>query len=1048
MKLTEIAVDRPITTSMIVSIVIVISTVSLSRLPIDLMPDVSLPNLSVSVSYPGATPEEIETLVTRPIEEAMGSVQNVEEMETESEEESASIRLRFLWGTDLNEAANDVRQRLDRIRGRLPDDVEPPVLYKFDFNQTPVFRMGMFSDSMDQAELRYLAEHTIKPRLERRGGVASVTVGGGRVREIQVNLLQEKIDALELSPGNIVAAIRAENINMPAGEIYQASTRLAMRTKGQFVRPEEFGDIVVATRDGVPIYLRDVADVRDGYEELRSIERIDDLPGISLAVYKQSGSNTVAVADDAIDELEAIRADYPFIQFVTLYDSAKFIRNAIDNVRTAALSGAVLAVLILLLFLRDLRATLIIASAIPVSVMASFTLIYFNDFTLNIVSFGGLALGVGLLVDSSIVVLENIFRHREAGEDARTAAIAGTREVSTAIIASTLTTLVVFLPLLFLSGASSIMFTQLAYVVAFSLFCSLMVSLTLIPTLARRLLKVESLDATPDETFFHKMYRLSEYFFAWIEERYRAVLHVALRHRVTVVTVSCALFAASLPIYQLLGFEYMPEADEGEVRVFGRMAPGTRVETMDETFKTLENIVKREVGEHVEHIATRLGSGASFRTSSTNIGSMEIVLKPVEERSMSSDEVADVIRKATSEVPGVRVYARASGGLWIFRMLSPDGEEVRVEIFGYDREEGMKVAEKVRERLETIDGITGAQISRSEPQPEVALEVDRFKAAEAGFTVTDVGQNIRTNFGGEIATRFREGGEEYDVRVRLAETDRQTMKDLSGHWLTNDAGERIPASNFLEPTRTAGPTEIERKNQQRYLTVDADLEPGYALGNVMKDVERELRAIDMPPDFTLNYGGEYEEQQKSFRELVMGIILAIVLVYMVMAAQFESMTQPLIIMFAIPFATIGVLLMLWTTGTTMSVQSMLGIIVLVGIVVNNAIVLVDFINGMRREQGIELHEAVEQGGRRRLRPILMTTLTTTLALVPMAMGLGSGGELQAPMARVVIGGMLTSTLITLVLIPILYTSFEEFLERRRQKKGATEPAIDATPVAK
>ncbi len=1031
MKLTEVAVDRPITTSMIVGIVVVISIVSLSRLPIDLMPDVSFPQISVNVTYRGATPEEIETLIARPLEEAMGSVENVKSIRTTAREESARVRLEFAWGTNLDEAANDVRSKLDRMRNSFPEEVEPPVLYKFDVNQNSIMGFGIASSTMPLSEVRYLAEHQLAQRLERLPGVASAQVGGSQIREIQVNLSREKLESLLLTPQQIVQSIRAENINLPAGEVFSGETQLVMRTQGQMTDPSEFEDIVVATRDGVPIYLRDVAEVVDGLEELRRVERVDGSPAVTLRVYRQSRGNTVAVAAAATREMEKIQREYPQLTVLKLYDSSKFIKNAIDNVRRSALFGSLLAVIILFVFLRDIRATLIIASSIPVSVMASFSLIYFSDFTLNIVSFGGLALGVGLLVDSSIVVLENIYRHRESGQDARSAAIEGTQEVSMAIVASTLTTLVVFLPLLFLSGSASVMFTQLAYVVAFSLACSLIVSLTLIPTLARRLLHVESLERTSSESLVHKIYRVSEEMLKRLEQAYRRVLHFALAHRLVVVTVSCALLAASLPLYKTLGSEYMPSADEGEVRVYGTMAPGTRLEAFDEAFTELERIAHETLGDDIKHINTRFGMSSWFQSSGSNSGRMEVELVDASLRTRTSEEAAKELRAKIGNIPGLRANARPGGGMWMMKQFSPNGERISVEIRGHDQTVAMGLAEEVKRRLEAIEGVMDPNLRDAEGRPEIGLLIDRFKAAEAGFTVTTVAEAIRINFGGEVATRYREGGEEYDVRVRLQEKDRQSVKDLRTQWLTTPSGERVPASNFLREVRTSGPLEIERKNQERVLTVAADLDPEYSLGNVMAEVEKSMREIPMPDGFSLVYGGEYEEQKKSHRELMLGLALAILLVYMVMAAQFESFLQPFIIMFSIPFATIGVLGILWITDTTLSVQSILGVIVLVGIVVNNAIVLVDYINMLRHKQGMPLHEAVEEGGRRRLRPIIMTTLTTTLALVPMAIGVGSGSELQAPMARVVIGGLLTATLVTLVVIPVLYTTLEEALDRRR-----------------
>jgi len=1043
MKLTQIAVDRPVTTVMVFLIVVVISAVSLSRLPIDLMPDVTYPGIFVVVNYDGAGPEEIETLVTRPLEEAMGSVSDVEEIESISQEDRARIQLRFAWGTDLDAVTNDVRERLDRLRELLPEDVDPPVLFKFDMDMMPIMWLGL-GGKLDPVDLRYLAEHTLKYRLERVPGVASVDVSGGLRREIQVNLIRERLVALSLSPELVVRAIRTENLDLPAGEVDEGDIDLLVRTRGEFTSVEQIGEIVVAVRNGVPVYLKDVAEIVDGFEEIRQIERINGQPGITMSVTKQSGSNTVQVADAVFEEIDRIARDFPYLQIAPLFDSSEFIKESIANVRTVALYGAVLAVVILLVFLRNARSTLIIATAIPISVMASFSLIYFGGFTLNIISFGGLALGIGMLVDNSIVVLENVFRHREAGEPAREAALKGTGEVTAAIIASTLTTLVVFLPLIFLSGRQSVMFGQLSYVVAFSLTCSLFVALTLIPMLCRTVLKVERLDPSGNETFLHKIYRASEQGFRRADEVYCGMLHFALGHRKTVVFGGIVVLVAVLPLVRLVGFEYMPSTDEGEVRVYGEMAPGTRIEAMDEVFRQIEAKVQEVIGPYIENVQTSFGTGAWYRRSSANQGSLRIKLVDLNERDRSSEEIAQLLRQELSNIPGVIVRTRASGGLFIMRMLQPGGESIAIEVRGYDRDVALELAEEIREVLKNVEGITDTRLSRSRGRPEVTLEIDRDRAGEFGLSVSDIAGRLRTAFGGEVATRYREGGDEYDVRVRLREQDRVGLDDLRTLWITTPRGERVAVSNFVRLKRTTGPTIIERVDQERTLTVAANLAPGYSLGNVMRDVRRALSQIQMPKGFTLVYGGEYEDQQESYREMLLAFLLAVTLVYMVMASQFESLLHPLIIMFSIPFAVIGVILALVLTNTTLNVQSLMGVVMLAGIVVNNAIVLLDYVNLLRRTYGMPLREAVEEGGRRRLRPILMTTLTTALALTPMAIGLGEGSELQAPMARVVIGGLLVSTLITLVFIPTVYTIVEDRVGRSRSAPAPVRKGVPAS----
>lgn len=1043
MSITNVAIKRPHTTIMFYLAVVVISAVSLARLPIDLMPDVTFPSISVVVDYPGAAPEEIETLIARPVEEAIGSVSDVDRIDTYCQEERAVVRVRFQWGTDLDEIANDMRQRLDRIRDSMPDDARQPVLYKYDFNMSPIIRYGVAAD-MTSRELRYLVEDTLQPRLERVPGVAAVDIVGGNRREIQVNLAAEKLDSLNIPAQLVVDKIREENLDLPAGEITQGDINLLVRTYGQFKSIEEIEQVVLATRDEVPIYVRDVATVVDGIEELRQVMRINGQDAISLRVVKQATFNTVEVADNVNAEIEKIQQEMPHLNIATLWDSSDFIKDAISGVQNAATFGATLAVVILLVFLRNLRSTFIIACSIPVAVMASFSLIYFSGFTLNIVSFGGLALGIGLLVDSSIVVLENIFRHREAGESPHEAARKGTQEVSLAILASTLTTVVVFVPLLFLSGPSRIMFGQLSYIVAFSLVCSLAVALTLIPMLSARLLRLDNHDG---KSIIHVLFRASEALFLRIDNAYRSVLHFALARRGLVVFASIALFLFALPFARVIPFEYMPSADEGEVDVYGKMAPGTRLEAMDEAFTKLEAIVVDSMGNQIKHRETSFGSTNWWRGGGGNNGEIELALKDIDERSMTSEEIAAELRKVVSQVPGMQLRTRPSGGLFIFRILQGD-DSIAIDIRGHDQEQAAYIAKQVKDIVETIPGISDAYMAEDDSRPDMGIEIDREKAAEFGLTVSQIARTLRIKYGGQDATMFREEGDEFFVKVRLAEEDRIDADTVEGLWVTTPEGQRVAVSNFIRPKRGTGPTSINRVDKERSLSVAASLEPDYALGNVMAEVQERLAAVKLPEGFTLTYGGEYEDQQESYRQLAMGLILALILIYMVMCAQFESLIHPLIIMFAIPFALIGVIAAMVWTDTTLNIQSILGMTMLAGIAVNNAIVLVDYINMLRRERGMSLAQAIEEGGRHRLRPIFMTTGTTLLALSPMALGIGAGGELQAPMARVVIGGLFTSTVITLVFVPVLYSIVEELFEKRKTpaKPHDATPPSEAIPA--
>jgi len=845
----------------------------------------------------------------------------------------------------------------------------------------------------------------------------------------------------------VVDRIREENLDLPAGEVAEGERDLLVRTYGQFQSPDEIEDVILTTRDGVPIHVRDVATVVDGLEEERQVQRIDGRPGISLRIIKQATFNTVDVADTVHAELDRIEREMPSLTFAILSDQSDFIKDAIAGVQSAALFGAVLAIVILLVFLRNFRSTLIIASAIPIAVMAAFSLMYFGGFTLNIVSFGGLALGIGLLVDNAIVVLENIYRHLENGEERKAAAEKGTQEVAMAIIASTMTTVVVFVPLLFLTGPARIMFGQLAYIVAFSLVCSLFVALTLIPMLASRILRYEPLEAAANESLVHKAFRVSERAFERLDLAYKGLLHFCLRHSAATLFAGLAIFCIAVPFFRVIPFEFMPATDEGEIDIDAELAPGTNMETMDATFTLIEEAAFKIAADYVEHFETSFGATSWWRGGGGNTGEVELALKDVEERDMTSEDIAALLRKELPKLPGVDVRVRPSGGLFIFRILEGE-DDINVDIRGHDQEKAAYIAKQVRDVLETVPGITGAYLTQDDARPDVGVLIDRKKAAEFGLSVQEIARTLRIIYGGQRATLYREGGDEYEVMVRLAEQDRVDADTLEDLWVVTPAGERVAVSNFIRQTRGTGPTSITRVDKERSLTVAANLEPGVPLGNIMGEVQDRLGQLPIPEDFSLVYGGEYEDQQESFAQLQLGIILAILLIYMVMASQFESLLHPLVIMFAIPFAAIGVVIVLLATDTTLNIQSILGITMLTGIAVNNAIVLIDYINMLRRDHGLSLVDAVEQGGRFRLRPILMTTFTTMLALAPMSLGLGAGGELQAPMARVVIGGLLTSMLITLVFVPVLYTTAESLVERRRAKRAQRQyPASDEGAIA-
>jgi HAE1 family hydrophobic/amphiphilic exporter-1 len=1030
MRISRFAVHRPIFTIMVVLMVLLLGGISLLRLPIDLMPDISYPTLSISCSYENAGPEEIEELITRPIEQAVSAVPGVEELTSVSVEGQGTVRVTFSWGTDLDAAANDIRDRLDRIIDHLPEDSDRPTLRKFDLASFPILILGA-SSNLDPVKARRIIEDQVQYRLERVPGVAAVNVRGGLEREIHVSLDPAKINALAIPLESIIARIREGNVNIPAGTIEKGNFEITVRTPGEYTDLKQLQDTVIAVRQGAPIQLREIARVEDSWTKITRVVRVNDVPGMWMSINKQSGKNTVEVARGALAELKRINRDIPQIRIIPIIDTSDYIRRSISNVGTSATYGGLLAIVVLLLFLRNFRSTIVIATAIPVSIIATFALLYFGHFTLNIMTLGGLALGIGMLVDNAIVVLENIFRMRESGEPLEGAAVDGAEEVTAAVIASTLTTMVVFLPLVFVRGMSGVMFKQLSIVVSFSLLCSLAVALTVVPMLSARILPAAQTDEKFKHSFRGRIFELSGRFFKALENGYKRLLHLALANRPFVVVIALLLLTASLMLIPYVGVELMPSTDEGEVRVEAEMQVGTRLGLLDEKFKVLEKIVRESVPE-IKNVVTTVG-GSRWHGSGGHTGQVRISLLPQSQRIRSSEQIADELRVKLSSIPGIICRTRAGQGLFLLRLGTSGADRVQVEIRGHDLEMADKLAAQVKDIVESVEGITDARISRESGSPEELILIDRQKAADMNLTVSKIANALQTIISGTTASYYRESGDEFGILVKLRDAEQMDLRDILDLTITNADGEPVVLRNVVNVGPRKGPVIIERKDQERLVTVSADIS-GRDMGSILADLSDLLHNIPVPPDFSIGFGGDYEEQQKSFHELLLSCVLAIILVYMVMACQYESLRDPFVVMFSVPLAGIGVITMLFLTKTTFNVQSFIGCIMLEGIVVNNAILLVDHTNLLRRKFGMGLREAIEEAGRRRLRPILMTATTTVIGLIPLALGLGEGGEAQAPMARAVIGGLLSSTLITLVFVPVVYSIFE------RLGPGATSAA--------
>jgi HAE1 family hydrophobic/amphiphilic exporter-1 len=1034
-NLPRASVRRPVFTVMVTLMVVVLGAVALTRLRIDLLPSIELPTLTVRTQYEGADPVVMERLVTQIIEEIVATVPGVVEMTSQSYEGNSRVRVSFAWGTGIDGAALDVQATIEDEISELPDDIRRPRVSKFDIDSFPVVLLGI-SSNIDPVELTQIMEDQLRYRFARIPGVAQVDPWGSYDREVRVELDPAKVTALGLPLGDVLDAIRDANLDLPAGKIEEGRYEVTLRAPAEFVDLDQIRNTVIGRGDGTTVKLAQIAKVIDTYEKLSRIIRVNGERGLRLAIRKQAGANTVEVARRVLEQVEQLNEAFPQLRIVPVINQGNFIERAITNVARSVLYGGSLAVLVLLFFLRDLRSTLVISLAIPISICATFALLYFGGFTLNLMTLGGLALGVGMMVDSSVVVLENVYRrNQEAGEAPMTAAVKGAREVSSAVIAGTVTTLVIFVPLVFVRGVSGVLFKELAYVVMFSLFCSLIVALSLVPMLSSKLLQ----DArAPARTGLAT--RLADWAGAGLDgldRAYRQLLHTVLALRWVTVLCAVAVFAASLMLAPLIGTEFLPPSDEGEVRVSAEMEVGTRMELLDRQTRHMEAVVREAVPEAVSSVTSVITSGA--RGNAAARGAIRLSLPPAVERKRSNVEIAQDLRRrlTAAAIPGLSIRVRAPRGQFLLERLLASTEDVTVEVRGFDLETLDLLSTQVADAVADVPGITDVKLSRESGVPQHAINVDRQKVADMGLSVRDVTEVIETAVAGSQAGEYRVQGNSYRILVQLENAERRSLEEILDLTLRTPAGDLVVLRNLVDTRRARGPVTIERKDQQRIVTVTANVD-GRDLGSVAADVSERLDGIARPAGYDLIVAGNFEEQQSAFRELVVSLLLALVLVYMVLASQYESFGDPLVVMLSVPLAAVGVLLTLYLTGTTMNLQSAIGCIMLGGIVVNNAILLVDQAGQLRRA-GYGTDAALEEAGRRRLRPVLMTTCTTILALLPLALGIGEGADAQAPLARAVLGGLTVSTVITLVLVPAVYSLFH-------RRKGAASDGTAADPT--
>ena len=1026
--ITNLSIRRPVATAMAFLILIVVGMVALRSLPVDLLPQVEFTQLTVRVQYPNVGPQEIEQIITDPIENAVSGLPNLERITSESEEGSSRVRLEFARGTDVDEAANDLRAALDRLRDDLPLETEPPEILKLDLDRVEVVSIGA-TTTRDLLSLTRILEEDLARRFEQIPGVGLIELRGGVYRQIRVELDRDRLKAAGLTALDVQQALVAENVTLPGGNVKSGFSDVYVRGLGEYGSVGQIAQTVVAAVEGKPIRVRDVATVRDGYEDVRFLSEINGVPSVSLGIQKQSGANTVEVAGQIRREVERINADRDDIHLTVFADQSEFIRQSIASVRQSALWGALLAIVILYLFLRNRSTTMIIALSIPISVISTFGLLYFGGLTLNQMTFGGLALGVGMIVDNAIVVLESIVRKREEeGATAAEAARAGAGDVAGAIVASTLTTCVVFLPVVFTGTTSGALFQALALVVVFSLLCSLLVALTLVPMMAARFLR---LSGQPGGR------RGKPGLLARLEGWYTGRLRWAIQRRGRVFAATGVLLAVMLLLWPLIPVELAPPTEADEIDIDIEMAQGTNIAVVRSYVEEMEKKVLAVLAAlppgQVELVSTEVRGGDA---------EVELKLAPQEERSMSGDELADHLRAALDgQIPGAEISVDAQPGLWILRRIFSSGggeDDIEIELRGWDLDRADEIAAQIRQRVERLPGITDVRVSRREGQREDNLDFDRERIAELGLSVRDVGRTVQANVGGIEAGRFRDGGLEYPIVVRLRAGDRLNLQDLRNISLTTPSGASVPLSSLVRQERGRGPVSIERVDGQRVTYVTAGLEEDVTLGEAVERIQAGLADLRLPEGYSLLYGGEYQEQQEAQADFTVAILMALALIYMLMAGQFERFIDPLIVMLSVPMALVGVVPVLLLTGTSLNIQSIMGLVMLIGIVVNNAIVLVDAINLLRRDHHMGAVDAVIEAGRLRLRPILMTTTTTVLGLMPLALGIGAGAEIQAPLARVVVGGLTASTLVTLLLIPVTYVAVTTRVTRYKARRWQPE----------
>jgi HAE1 family hydrophobic/amphiphilic exporter-1 len=1030
MSIYKSAVNKPITTALLFVAVIIFGLFSFSKLPIDLYPEMEMPAITVLTTYTGANSADIETNVTKKVETALSAVPNLKEITSTSQDNMSIVTIEFEWGSDLTEATNNIRDRLDRIMDDLPDGCTRPAIYKFNTTMMPILMYSITANESYKGLQKQIDEQVVNP-LNRINGIGTISLSGGPERTIYVNADPQKLDAYNLTIEQIGNAIKAENLNVPAGSVRMGKEDYQLRIEGEFKQSDLMNNIVVGNYNGKSIFLRDVAVLNDTLKDVALESKVNGQQSMFFYVTKQSGANTVKVAQDVKKQINEIKKSLPKdIQFHEVFDSSVFIQHSISGLSEAFYYALLFVVFVILFFLGRWRATFIVVLTIPVSLIVAFIYLQMTGGSLNVISLSSLSIAIGMVVDDAIVVLENITKHIERGSSPREAAIYATNEVWLSVIVSSMVVIAVFLPLTMVGGQMGILFKQLGFIVSLTITVSTVAAISLTPMLSAKLLKLR---ANTEKKNWHQKHIVS--MLDKMDDKYGKLLHWCLNHKKIVIASAAGIFLASLLLMFGIGTGNIPEADQGSMTAMVEVQRGTRVEEASKTARAIEADLKKAFGNKMEYVATSAGADdkggfdAIFNTTGTNIINFSVKVVSKTERKETIEQMGDKFRDILDKYPEVINYTVTPNG----GMMSMDqSNTVDVEIYGYDFNTTNALAQEIKTKISTIQGARDIQINRKDDKAELQIDFDREKLAQLGLNSATVSNCVRNRVAGLTASEFREDGDEYDIIVRYDEAGRNSISALEDITFMTPAGKEVKLKEVGKVKELWLPPNISHKRKERMVKVSVKF-GSQDLGSLATAIKEKLKTVKTPPDVLISVGGAYEDQQESFSDIGLLILLSLMLVFIVMASQFESFTKPFVIMFSIPFAFSGVMLALFITRSQLDVIAALGAVMLIGIVVKNGIVLVDFINLMR-DRDLELHEAIAVSGRSRLRPVLMTTCTTILGMLPMALSTSEGSEIWKPMAIAVIGGLTFSTLVTLLIVPTMYAVFARHGERDKQKK--------------